>query len=167
MIVEVITQSAQTVGVSLTPIQTVEAITGQPISVGITIPYQSTEAFLKGDKGDKGDVGESSYQYAVRVLGFTGTEVEYADTNQMNIILLAFKPGYDSYMEYTEVNGNITQVNYWADSSKVVKLFTKGITYSGSNPSVVTMKDELANRTLTTTFVWSGSTITNITKVLS
>lgn len=81
---------------------------------------------------------------------------------------LAVKLNNNSYMEYTtDVNDNITQVNYWSNSGKTKKLFTKDITYSGDNPTLVVMKDELDNKTLTTTIAYSGDDISNVTKVLT
>lgn len=80
---------------------------------------------------------------------------------------LARKATGNSYMEYTEVGGNITQVNYWTDSGKGTKLFTKDITYSGSNPTIVVTKDEISGKILTTTIAYSGSDITSVTKIIS
>lgn len=73
----------------------------------------------------------------------------------------------NSYMEYTEAGGLITQVDYWTDSGKGTKLFTKEITYSGSNPTVVTVTNELNSKVLTTTIAYSGETITSVTKVIT
>lgn len=71
-------------------------------------------------------------------------------------------------MEYTLTGTNITQVNYWTDSGKGTKLFTKDITYNvDNNPTTITMKDEINNITMTTTIAYSGTTITNITKTLT
>lgn len=89
-------------------------------------------------------------------------------TNIQNFELeLARKLTGNSYMEYTEVGGNITQVNYWTDSGKGTKLFTKDITYSGSNPTQIVMKDEITNKILTTTIAYSWDDIVSVAKVLS
>jgi len=71
------------------------------------------------------------------------------------------------YSEITTVSGLITQVDYWATSAKATKLFTKNITYSGSNPTVITMKDEVNNKTLTTTLGYTGSNISSVTKAVT
>lgn len=95
------------------------------------------------------------------------TYVSYTTIEQFEVEM-GSKLGYDSYMEYTLTGTNITQVNYWTDYGKTTKLFTKDITYNGNNdPTVITSKDEIANKTLTTTIAYSGTTITNITKVIS
>lgn len=79
---------------------------------------------------------------------------------------LAVKTGSNSYMEYTQVGDNITQVNYWTNSGKGTKLFTKDITYSGSNPTIVAIKDEITSKILTTTIAYSGDDITSVTKII-
>jgi hypothetical protein len=81
-----------------------------------------------------------------------------------------FQPKLDTegYMEYT-LNGSsqLTNVDYWDTAAKGTKLYTKTITWTGTNPTTVTFKDEIANKTMTTTLAYSGSTLTNVTKVLS
>jgi hypothetical protein len=69
-------------------------------------------------------------------------------------------------MEYTQVGDNVTQVNYWTDSGKGTKLFTKDITYSGSNPTQVVIEDEQTNAVLTTTIAYSGENILSVTKTV-
>ncbi len=75
--------------------------------------------------------------------------------------------GINSYIEYTtDINGNITNVDYWDTSAKAIKLFTKIITWTDSNPTTITIKDELQNKTLTIIIAYSGDTIINITKTI-
>jgi hypothetical protein len=81
--------------------------------------------------------------------------------------LLGSKLGYNNYMEYTEVAGDITQVNYWTDSGKGTKLFTKDITYTSGNPTLVVITDEISGKILTTTIAYSGDDIASVTKVLT
>jgi hypothetical protein len=72
------------------------------------------------------------------------------------------------YMEYTlDGSDNITNVDWWDTSGKGTKLYTKVITWTSSNPTTITLKDELANKTMTTTIAYSGDDITNVTKVLT
>lgn len=82
-------------------------------------------------------------------------------------LLMANKVGYNSYMEYTTVSGNVTQVNYWHDSTKTKKLFTKDIAYSGSDPITVTTRDEVSGKTLTQTIAYALGEIINVTKSIA
>ena len=81
-------------------------------------------------------------------------------------LLFAYKADYNNYMEYIVSGGNVTQVNYWSDAGKGTKLYTKDITYSGSNPTIVEILDEISGKTLTVTIEYSGNNIVSITKVL-
>lgn len=75
--------------------------------------------------------------------------------------------GSDNYMEYTQVGDKITQVDYWTNSGKGTKLFTKAISYTGEKPTTITLTNEQNSRVQTTTIAYSGETITNVTKVVS
>lgn len=91
------------------------------------------------------------------------------DDTKILELLFPFKIGENSYMEYTtDVSGNINQVNYWADAGKAKKLFTKDITYSGSDPTIVQTLDEQSKKVLTQTISYDGSgNITSVTKVIT
>lgn len=102
----------------------------------------------------------------IPVWNNTGKYFDF-DKNINDIELALTTTSGNSYMEYTTVGDNITQVNYWTDSGKGTKLFTKDITYSGSNPTQVVVTDEISNRILTTTIAYSGNTVTNITKIIT
>lgn len=104
---------------------------------------QSVEVTKKGDKGDQ---------------GIPGDDFELEMTR---------KPGMGSYMEYVLTGDKITQVNYWEDATKAIKLFTKDITYTGENPTTIITTDEVDGDVLTITIAYTGDTILNITKVLS
>jgi hypothetical protein len=82
-------------------------------------------------------------------------------------LLFAYKTGYNNYMEYTQVGDNITAVNYWTSAAKTTPLFTKTITYSGDNPTVVTITDLINSKVLTTTIAYSGDDVSNVTKVMT
>lgn len=96
------------------------------------------------------------------------TSLTQVDDTKSLEIQFPFKIGENSYMEYTESSGNITQVNYWSGADKSKKLFTKDITYSGSNPTIVRTKDEISGAILIQTISYDGSgNITNVTKVIT
>lgn len=72
------------------------------------------------------------------------------------------------YSEFVTTGGNITQINYWTSSAKTLKLFEKVITYDGSNNvTQIVMTDLQTSKALTTTIAYSGSDISNITKIES
>lgn len=78
-----------------------------------------------------------------------------------------FKFNEGLYQEFVEVAGVLNQINYYSDSTKAEKLFTKDITYTGTKPTTVVSTDEITHKVLTTTIVWNVDTIVSITKVLS
>ena len=88
---------------------------------------------------------------------------DYTDIELVN----EFKIDYNLFKEFTTVDNEITQINYWSDNTKLKKLFTKDITYTNGNPTVITIKDEITNKILTTTIVYSGDEVLNITKTIS
>jgi len=105
--------------------------------------------------------------------GHTGTANNMAVFNSTGVAtykpITDFTIGTSSHMEWDkDVNGNITNVDIWTDASKTTKLYTITITFENNNPTVHTEKDEILNKTLTTTMNYSGSTlIIPITKVIS
>ena len=98
----------------------------------------------------------------LQLLGLSITQ-----NNQELELQSPWKVGYDLYEEFVFTNGDLTQVNYWMDNQKITKLFTKDITYTNGNPTTIVLKDELSGKLLTTTIVYSGSDISNITKILN
>lgn len=78
-----------------------------------------------------------------------------------------WKTNYNLYQELTYTGANVTQINYWNDATKALKLFTKDITYTGLNPTTIATTDELTGKILTTTIVYSGDNILNITKTIA
>ena len=91
-----------------------------------------------------------------------------SNTSVQNFELeLARKSTGGSYMELTYTNGLITREDYWADSSKLVKLFTKTITYSGSNPLQVVVTDEQTGKIMQTIYAYTGNLLTSVIKTIS
>ena len=82
-------------------------------------------------------------------------------------LISTWKLNENSYQEFVEVGGNLTQVNYWTDDTKTVKLFTKDITYIDMKPTNVVVTDETTGKILTTAINYSGQTIINITKIIT
>jgi hypothetical protein len=85
-------------------------------------------------------------------------EIEINDT---------WKLGSNLYVENVFIGADLTQVNYWSSAAKVLKLFTKDITYTGGNPTTIVLKDEVTGKLLTTTIAYTGSEVLNVTKVVS
>ena len=71
------------------------------------------------------------------------------------------------FSEYTIVDGLVTQVDYWETSAKTNKLFTKVITYTGTNATTIVLTDLKSGKVLTTTITYSGSDVLTITKTVS
>lgn len=82
-------------------------------------------------------------------------------------LLSSFKIGNGSYQEFISVDGNITQINYWSNAAKTLKLFTKDITYVDGNPVSIILKDEISNKILTTTIAYFEGEVINITKIVT
>jgi hypothetical protein len=93
---------------------------------------------------------------------------KYVDDAVSNFELeLTRKTSGNSYMEFTQVGDDVTQVNFWTSSGKTLKLFTKDITYYSGNPTLVVITDEQTSKVLTITIGYSGDNVTNVTKVVS
>jgi len=132
-----------------------------------------TEIELSGDSTIS-SVG--SIKYAIDASGtYTNrslTDKGYVDkmasggTTEFEL-LNAWKIGYENYQEFVDASGYTTQVNYWSNSGKLLKLFTKNITYVLGNPTLIVLTDEITLKTLTTVMTYSGDTITTITKTIT
>lgn len=82
-------------------------------------------------------------------------------------LLQPWRTGKNLYVEFVKTGDNITQINYWQDQTKVEKLFTKDITYTGSNITQTVITNEVTAQTLTVDITYTGDEITTITKTLS
>lgn len=119
-----------------------------------------------GEKGDKGDPGEPGADGVPGADGQDGQDVS-PDTVERIELLLAARLHMNTFIELKKVGGLITQINYYADATMEVKYFTKEIAYTGGNPTTILLTDHITGKTLTTTFVYSGSDVTSITKIIS
>jgi len=85
-----------------------------------------------------------------------------------NNVEAEFNAAYDTaYHELTYSAGRLISVDIWVDNTKALKLFTKTITYTGSNITSIEIVDEINSNTLTKTFTYSGGNISTITKTYS
>lgn len=78
-----------------------------------------------------------------------------------------FKYSYaTAYSELSyDVNGNLVTIDIYENSDKLIKLFTKTITYDSGNISIINITDETNSNTLTKTFTYDISgNIETITK---
>jgi hypothetical protein len=160
--------------------------------IGTTGVAPDTALYIEGDEDSHWEIPvnkeilDSSYQpldadlTAIAALGFTATaflkktaaNTWALDTSPITDVTnfeleMARKITGNSYMEYTEDSGNVTQVNYWTNSGKGTKLFTKDITYDSGNPTLVVIEDEQTGSILTTTIAYSGEDITSVTKAVT
>lgn len=93
---------------------------------------------------------------------------ELYTTGDINALSVPWNPSYTTmYVENVFTGSDLTQVNYYTDATKALKLFTKDITYTGGNPTSIVLKDEITGKLLTTTIAYTGYEVLNVTKVLS
>lgn len=79
-----------------------------------------------------------------------------------------FAVAYDNhYTEFTYVGNNLTVIDIWEDNGKTTKLFTRTLSYTGNNVTLVVTVDEQGAGTLTTTFVYFGNNLINTTKAVT
>lgn len=83
---------------------------------------------------------------------------------ELNVL---WKLSRNTYTENVFTGSDLTQVNIWTSSAKVLKLFTKNITYTNGNPTTIVLTDNISGKKLTTTIAYSGSEVLNVTKVVS
>lgn len=86
----------------------------------------------------------------------------YIDPTSIQLSWDYNNPHYYSELIYT--GSNVTQINYWDSSSKVTKLFSKAITYSGGLVSQVVVTRISDGKTLTKNFAYSGSLVSSVTR---
>jgi hypothetical protein len=80
----------------------------------------------------------------------------------------AFKFAYDTaYKEMTYVGDDLTQIDIWKTASKIVKLFTKTLTYVGSNTVTVVITDEITTKILTKVLTYVNDELDTVTVTLS
>jgi hypothetical protein len=112
-------------------------------------------------------VAPTNVNYADIILVNYSNGETLAVSNQNFELELALKSTGGSYMEYTETAGLITRVDYWQDPSKLIKLFTKTITYTGSNPVQIITTDEVTGKILQTVPVYTGDVVTSVIKTIT
>ena len=77
-----------------------------------------------------------------------------------------YKVAYSTkYSEYTYTGSNLTKIEIYTDSGKATKLFTKDLSYTGSQLTSITITDELTGNTLTKTLGYSGDSLITKTEV--
>lgn len=82
-------------------------------------------------------------------------------------LIMVWKLNSDLYQEFVYTGEDITQINYWSDNTKATKLFTKNITYSSGNPTVITVLDETTDKIYITTINYTGDEVVSITKYIT
>jgi len=79
----------------------------------------------------------------------------------------------DSFAEYTYSGSKVTDYIIWTDSGKTIKIREHNFTYTGSKVNTETRKQYnaagvvITNQTMTGTYVYSGSKVTDITWVIT
>ena len=97
-----------------------------------------------------------------------GTEIKAvaADVSRFELEF-AVSASQNSYMEIVYTGADITQVNYWTNSGKAIKLFTKNISYTDGNPVTIVVTNEQTGAVLTTSITYSNGDILSVTKIIS
>jgi hypothetical protein len=120
--------------------------------------------------GGLGAVGPRGSQGQMGLRGFTGPPGPAGgDYDEQRLRLEAgWNQAYDTgYAEMTYSGDNITNVDIWNTASKVNKLFSKIISYSGDNVSSTVMTDETTSAVLTKTLAYSGSNVISVTSTVT
>lgn len=92
---------------------------------------------------------------------------QYAPRDDVDL-LNAFKTAYRrGFKEFTYSNGFVTRIDIWRTDDKIVKLFTKTLTYTGNQVTKVVTTDELSGLTLQKDLTYNGIEVSTITEVLS
>ena len=80
-----------------------------------------------------------------------------------------FQAAYESkYSELTySVGGDLETVEVWETASKLIKLFTRTLTYTGDDLTQVATLDEQVGTTLTVTLAYSGDDLASVSKVVT
>lgn len=119
----------------------------------------------QGSQGIQGLIGPPGPQGEIGPVGPQGPQGDPLSAQNFELELTRKVSG-NSYMEYVITGDDITQVNYWTDQTKVIKLFTKDITYTLGNATQLITTDEITSKTLTVDIAYSGDTILNVTKTV-
>lgn len=82
-------------------------------------------------------------------------------------IELTRKSTGDSFIDITKVGSLVTQIDYWSDAAKTIKIFTRNIVYSSEYPTSIVTKDEITGTVETQTITWSGDVPSDINIVIS
>jgi hypothetical protein len=71
------------------------------------------------------------------------------------------------YTEFTYSSGDLTNIDVWEESDKILKLFSRVLTYTGDNLTKVTTTDEINSTTLVKDLTYSGDDLVSIVKTLT
>lgn len=108
-------------------------------------------------------ISEDSYDITLSL-----NDVVVNDTKNRVEIENLFKVAYSTkYAEYTYDGGNLTTITVWDTASKTNKLFTKSLSYTGSDLTGISIKDEIRNKTLTKTLSYSLGNLVSKTEAIT
>lgn len=108
-------------------------------------------AFLTSVSTDASLTGNGTVNNPLSVVGGGGSQ----DLTNFELELSRKAMG-NSYMEYiTDINDNITNVDYWSNSLKTTKFFSKIINWTDGLPTQIIITDEITNKSMTTNIAYS------------
>jgi hypothetical protein len=86
---------------------------------------------------------------------------------QYQLILSRLTSQPQLYRELTYTGGNLTAIDAWSTSAKVLKIFETRFTYTGENLTRKVLTDVQAGTILTVTYGYTGSDLTSINEIFS
>jgi hypothetical protein len=104
----------------------------------------------QGETGPAGVIGPEGPAGPQGIQGEEGPAGEWSEEQKERINLeVLFNESYNSaYHELVYSGADITGINVWENDGKLLKLFTKSISYDSGNVTQVSIKDEIGGKTL-------------------
>jgi len=124
-----------------------------------TSGYSGYSGQAGGESGTSGFSGYSGISGAAGDSGISGYS-GYSGVNPLQVQAqnLVNEDQTTSWSEPTfNINGNFTKIEQWTNGAKGTKLYTRDITYSGTDVTQIATTDEQASKTLTKDYYYSGS----------
>ena len=96
---------------------------------------------------------------------YGGRDEGLRDTQELERL---FRAAYETrYMEPTYTSDDLTRVEIWEDATKLVKLFTRDLTYTGDNLTQTVTTDEQTGAVLTIDLGYTGDDLTSVAKAVT
>ena len=89
-------------------------------------------------------------------------------TNYIGELRGMFNQSYlTDYVEFVKVDGNIVTINTWTTAEKVLKLFTKNISYdTNGSPIGYTVINNISNQSFSVEYIYDGLDIVGRSSII-